>query len=247
MGAGGSEKVKENHSLLNSHFEKFIRDALISEGIPAIYEPIPFPIHMDGKENTRAYLPDFVTSIFVNGKPVVLEVHAFVEIEIALREKDERKKKADLKKAEYFVEKIGEFRKSYGTYVVIISSMPESTVNKMLGLKIRDFVDEYWFLEYNRDPDGDGNHYKLKNLLDQLEELKEKGEVKNKDTLLETLLEKLKEKGVVKNEEELLDIFDSKFIENVEEVEDRKKKAALRMARRDSERGYAFKVVRRKE
>jgi len=41
-------------------------------------------------------------------------------------------------------------------------------------------------------------------------------------------LVKLKEKEVVKNEEELLNIFNSKFIENVNEVEEKERKSVLR-------------------
>jgi len=48
--------------------KKFVRDALVSEGIPAIYEPKQFPIHMNGEESQRVYFPDFVTGVFVNGK-----------------------------------------------------------------------------------------------------------------------------------------------------------------------------------
>ena len=245
MGVGGLEKVKEDQNLMKSHFEKFVRDALASEGIPATYG-IPFAVYMNGEEKPRVYLTDFVTGIFVNGKPVVLEVHSFVEIVVAEKEKNEHKKKSKLEKAVYYIEKIDKFRESYGTYVIIISSMPERAVDKMLGLNIHDYVDEYWFLKYHKNPDEEGNHYKAKKLLNHLEELKEKGEVKNKDDLLNTLLVKLKEKDEVKNEKELLNIFNSKLIENVNEVEEREQKSVLKEVRRDSEKESAFKETNRK-
>jgi len=233
MGAVVLEEVKEGQNSLKSRFEKFVRDALVSEGIPAIYEPKQFPIHMNGEESQRVYFPDFVTGVFVNGKPVVLEVHSFVEIEVARKEKNKHEKKSKLEKAVCYMERIGKFRESYGTYVIIISSMPERTVDKVLGLKIRDFVDEYWFLKHRKNSDEEGNHYKTEKLLNNLKKLKEKGEVKNKDDLLNTLLVKLKEKEVVKNEEELLNIFNSKFIENVNEVEEKERKSVLRKIRRN--------------
>jgi len=245
MGVGVLE-VKEDQNLLKSRFEKFVRDALVSEGIPAIYEPIQFSIHINEEEKPRVYLPDFVTGIFVNGKPVVLEVHSFVEIEVASKEKNEHKKKSKLEKAVYYIEKIDKFRESYGTYVIIISSMPERTVDKVLGLKIHDFVDEYWFLKHHKNSDEEGNHYKAKKLLNHLEKLKEKGEVKNKDDLLNTLLVKLKEKEEVKNEEELLNIFNSKFIEKVNEIEEKKRKSVLKEVHRGTEKEHAFKETIRK-
>ena len=228
MGVKDLEKKKEDLKL-KSYFEKFVRDVLVKEEIPAIYEPMPFPVN--GEEKNEFYLPDFITSIFVNGKPVVLEPHSFVEIEIAMKEKDEREKKFKLEKAICYIERIGKFRKSYGTYVIIISSMPERIVEEMLGLKIHEFVDEYWFLKHHRNFDEEGHHYKTKKLLNHLKRLKEKGEVKNKDDLLNTLLAKIKEKERVKNEKELLNILNSKFIENVNEVEEKDKSAFKKIRR----------------
>jgi len=63
------------------------------------------------------------------------------------------------------MERIGKFRESYGTYVIIISSMPERNVDKVLGLKIRECVDEYWFLKHRKNSDEEGNHYKTEKLL----------------------------------------------------------------------------------
>jgi len=247
MGVGDLEKTKEDQNLMKSHFEKFVRDALVSKGIPAIYEPTPFPIRMNGEEKPRVYLPDFVTSVFLNGKPVVLEVHSFVEIALAMKEKNKYKKKQKWEKAVekevYYVEKINEFRKSYGTYVIIISSMPKRVIEEALYLKIP--VDDYWFLKYHKNSDRKGNHYKVEKLSNHLEELKEKGEVKNKDDLLHTLLVKLKEKNEIKNEEELLNIFNSKFIENVDKLEERRQKA-LKEAYRGSEKRSAFKDASRR-
>jgi len=246
MGVGGLEKTKEDQNLMKSHFEKFVRDVLVSEGIQAIYEPIPFPIRMNGEEKPRVYLPDFVTSVFLNGKPVVLEVHSFVEIALAMKEKNKYKKKLKWEKAVekevYYVEKINEFRESYGTYVIIISSMPKSVIEGVLDLKIP--VDEYWFLKYHKNP-RKGNHYKVEKLSKHLYELKEKGEVKKKDDLLHTLLVKLKERDEIKNEEELLNIFNSKFIENVDKLEERRQKP-LKEAYRGSEKRSAFKDASRK-
>ena len=242
MGVGVLEEVKKDQNLTKSHFEKFVIDTLKREGIDGLYEPTQFTIYINGEEK-RVYTPDVVTGLFVDSKIVVLEVHSFVDIEVASKEKNEHKKKSKLEKAAHFIEKIGKFRETYGIYMVIISSMPESNVEKVLGLNVYDFVDEYWFLKHNKIPDEGGNHYNAEKLLNHLEKLKEKGEVKSKDDLLYTLLAKLKEKDEVKNEEELLNIFNSKFIENVNGVEEKKRKSALKEAHRNSEEEFAFKEV----
>ncbi len=102
--------------------EEIVKGALLSNNIMSYYEPYAFI----ASNLVKAYLPDFVTSMVIDGRPVVIERHGNCS--------ETRMEK----------EKYRDMRKIYGFYMVLISSVPKDKNN------IKDIdkcVDEYLFVK----------------------------------------------------------------------------------------------------
>jgi predicted nuclease of restriction endonuclease-like RecB superfamily len=101
--------------------EDSVKFALMNLGIPSYYELMQFPL-----SNGKAYYPDFITSIFFNGRQVILEPHGSVDYS--------------------YMKKLNEFIVEYHFYVVLISNKPPPKL-KAAGANPEDFIDEYWFIK----------------------------------------------------------------------------------------------------
>ncbi|MCL5405053.1 MAG: hypothetical protein M1125_04445 [Candidatus Marsarchaeota archaeon] len=100
--------------------EDSVKYALLALGIATYYEYARYPL-----SNGRAYYPDFITSIGVNGRQVVLEPHSTIRID--------------------YMEKLKEFVDKYNFYLILISNKPYSA----LAIDDSDaakLIDEYWFI-----------------------------------------------------------------------------------------------------
>ncbi len=115
VGACKDKILRANTKVANSS-EQIMKDSLLLSGITAYYEPHTFI----ASNLFNAYLPDFVTSMTIDGKPVIIERHG--------------------KCSEGELKKFNDMRKLYGFYMVVISSKPAQ-------MDVHRYVDEYWFIE----------------------------------------------------------------------------------------------------
>ncbi len=124
--------------------EDSVKNALLNLGIPTYYEYARYPL-----SNGKAYYPDFITSIQVNGRQVVLEPHATISLD--------------------YMEKLKEFIEKYNFYVILISNRSYRKLVEHDSDPL-NFVDEYWYInrfknseEYKKE-----NSEKVKKMLKKL-------------------------------------------------------------------------------
>ncbi|OJT94270.1 hypothetical protein Micr_00277 [Candidatus Micrarchaeum sp.] len=125
--------------------EDAVKIALLDLGIPAYYEYMRYPL-----SNGRAYYPDFMTSIFLNGRQVILEPHSTVN-------------------DTGYLKKLSEFINTYDFYLVLISNRSHRKLIEH-GSDPEEFVDKYWFINnfYNDESFVKQNSEKVKKKLKNL-------------------------------------------------------------------------------
>ena len=118
--AGNDKYLKQSLEIKNPR-ENAVKIALLDLGIPTYYEYMRYP-----SSNKKAYYPDFITSIFLNGRQVILEPHSTVN------------------DTEY-MKKLSEFINTYDFYLVLISNRSHRKLIEH-DLDPEKFIDEYWFI-----------------------------------------------------------------------------------------------------
>lgn len=129
-------RVSEDYRLdksfwVKTRFDYIVKRTLIDKGIPVLYEPLSLPINgqINGASNHR-WLPDFLLDCSEKDKRMVtIETHDFFHY-------SNEKIMASLKKYDIA-------RKSFGLYVVVISS-PRFDSSVITPEIVKDHVDEFW-------------------------------------------------------------------------------------------------------
>jgi hypothetical protein len=117
----GNKKYLNQSLELKNPREDAVKIALLDLGIPAYYEYTRYPL-----SNGRAYYPDFMTSIFLNGRQVILEPHSTVN-------------------DTGYLKKLSEFINTYDFYLVLISNRSHRKLIEH-GADPEKFIDKYWFI-----------------------------------------------------------------------------------------------------
>ena len=141
----GNKKYLNQSLELKNPREDAVKIALLDLGIPAYYEYMRYPL-----SNGRAYYPDFMTSIFLNGRQVILEPHSTVN-------------------DTGYLKKLSEFINTYDFYLVLISNRSHRKLIEH-GSDPEEFVDKYWFINnfYNDESFVKQNSEKVKKKLKNL-------------------------------------------------------------------------------
>ncbi len=100
--------------------ESAVKYALLDMNIPSYYEHMQYPL-----SNSKAYFPDFTTALIIDGRQVILEPHGNISLS--------------------YLQKLNEFIKSYGFYVVLISNKPFQYPEPKWHPG--EFVDDYWYIK----------------------------------------------------------------------------------------------------
>ena len=138
--------ILNKNTRTKGQYEAALKDILLEKDILAWYESPIFeiPSARRGTAYRDTYPPDFVTTLFVGGKQVIIELH-----------------NAD---SAYF-ERMGMFREAFGDrfyYILIKSNLekPESA-HTMMGVEVggKKCVDEFWHLPRIHES-GKGNYNK---------------------------------------------------------------------------------------
>ncbi|MEM0154592.1 MAG: hypothetical protein QW814_02035 [Methanothrix sp.] len=157
----GNKKYLNQSLELKNPREDSVKIALLDLGIPAYYEYMRYPL-----SNGKVYYPDFITSIYLNGRQVVLEPHSTVN---------------DIG----YLKKLNEFINRYNFYLILISNR---SYRKLVdhGSDPEKFIDEYWFINnfFNREDSVKQNSEKVKKKLKKLLRNPEAEVIKNSDALL---------------------------------------------------------------
>ncbi len=134
----GSEVILRDSTLLKDstitqgQYERAMKELLIEMGLIVFYEPVKFEIEKSNKPKAKGidtYPPDFVTTMFVDKKQVIIELHG-----------------AD---TEYF-KRMGRFRETHGDrfyYILVKSDVinPENVgIEKGKESEHGAYVDECW-------------------------------------------------------------------------------------------------------
>jgi hypothetical protein len=136
---------------VSSGYEENFKRALIKEGITVYYQLEAFPI---SNQNLRkAYLPDFITNLFIKQELLIIEPHGSV---ICSKE---------------HLEKIRDFRNEYKFYVVFASDVSVEFIESKFNIKMSDYTDEFWHIENDI---SEGGAKKSEDEVIQMLELKKK-------------------------------------------------------------------------
>ncbi len=152
---------------VKTKYEELFKQALLDCNIPTLYELTIFPV--EESKNGRAYLPDFITAMFIEGKIVVIEPHSHFLIDLS------------------YLDKLDKFRKKYDFYLILASDKP---AERIIKANILNFVDDFWLVkEYSIQ-----NEASIKDdIVSKIDELKQKVEIKSEIELLSILYPKIKE------------------------------------------------------
>ena len=116
-----SDSYLRTDKKLKNPREEAVKYALISLQVPSYYEYMTFPLQYG-----RAYFPDFITSIMVNGRQVILEPHGSIDYN--------------------YLKKLNEFILTYNFYIILISNKRVDDLIRYDGGPTA-FVDSYWFID----------------------------------------------------------------------------------------------------
>lgn len=120
---------------VKSDYERAFKECLIDRGVRTGYEPVMLTI--DTKpDKWGLYLPDFITSITVADKQVVLEPHPMLWMCSTRTKMDVLKFKA--------------FKQRYGDtfFFVVASDLSAPELQCKAGLCTSEFSDEYWMIPH---------------------------------------------------------------------------------------------------
>jgi hypothetical protein len=163
----GNVLVVKQETNVKTKYEELFKQALLDCNIPTLYELTIFPV--EDSKNGRAYLPDFITAMFIEGRIVVIEPHAHFLIDLQ------------------YLEKLDKFRKKYGFYLILASDKPAEKLN--IKVSILNFVDDFWLIEKYKYDEASVK----KDIVDKINGLKQKAEIKSEIELLNILYPKIKE------------------------------------------------------
>ena len=162
-GADNTFQWMTRNTRVNSGYEKMFKGQLLKT-LPhnvVSYEPVRLPLVESGLVKD-VYTPDFILpTLYVNGKVVAIEPHG-----------------APLVSAKY-LEKIGAVRDMYNLYLVLASDVEKVGIEKRFGLKVKDFVNDYWYVPNSKFAKGQPrSRYEtvLRIRIEDLLQLTEKGE-----------------------------------------------------------------------
>jgi len=111
------KRLSPNTPVVNN-YERLMKEVLLEEKINAYYELQTFPT-----DEKKAYLPDFITCMQLNGKIVAFELHSSAE--------------------EDYVSKLSNFSRIYGFYTILISH--KDIYGDRLK-NIKEKIGGYWYL-----------------------------------------------------------------------------------------------------
>lgn len=117
----GNKKYLNQSLELKNPREDSVKIALLDLGIPAYYEYMRYPL-----SNGKVYYPDFITSIYFDGRQVVLEPHSTVS-------------------DKGYLKKLNEFINRYNFYLILISNRSHRKLAEQ-NSDPEKFIDEYWFI-----------------------------------------------------------------------------------------------------
>ncbi len=112
--------LRQSSEVLNPR-EESVKRSLLDLGIGSYYEYMAYPL-----SNSKAYLPDFITSLAFNGRQVVLEPHGSISVE--------------------YMSKLNEFIKTYGFYLILISNKPYKSLLSS-NANPDYYIDQYWYIK----------------------------------------------------------------------------------------------------
>ncbi len=198
----GDKKLKRSVVVVNRR-EQALKDGILKYGIPAYYEPYQFK----GERTKKIYPPDFLTGLFIDGKSVAIERHS--------SPRDD----GDWASFKKYLEKLDDVRKTHGFHMVLVSQTPKGKINRMTGIDIDDYVDEYWFV-------NDPNESKFRQNRHTRHGKEKRGgnepcidylyDARRERDRIESRLRSLLERGVI--DEKLLDIRIARAIEKSKNI-----------------------------